>query len=481
MKNLTPAIVVIGYNRYKSLERLLVSLNRAYYEENVTLIISVDFGGSQEIVNLAESFRWDHGNKIVRTFEANQGLKRHILQCIDYSIEYGAAIIFEDDIVPSPYFYDYTKQALNMYSCDTRIFALALYSSIRHGHCNKLFFPLRNGTDTYLMQDNCTWGECFIGEQWKKFREWYENNGEDLQYRDDVPPEIFKWTNSWAKYVTYYIIVNKLYFVVPYDSLSTNFHEAGIHSSENTPVYQVPLMYGKKEYHFAAFETMVKYDAFLENVELKERIEKKYGKKACIDCYGCHAGYGDADLLLSPVHLRNSIIESYGLDMVQPELNYIYEVPGSELFLYDMHKEDTTNFVNEEGKRDKYSVMVKLLSQWIANRQKGLSISRYLETRGIEQVAIYGMGDLGQRLWDELIDSDVIVKYAVDRRAKQIVSAVRLINTEEDYEVVDAIIVTAVYDFEKVKKMITAKTECQVLSLESIVYAVSEDAGVGIH
>lgn len=477
MKNLTPAIVAIGYNRYKSLERLLISLNRAYYEEDVTLIISIDFGGSQDIVSLAESFQWYHGNKIVRTFGENQGLKKHILQCIDYSIEYGAVIIFEDDIVPSPFFYDYTKQALNMYAHDARIFALALYSSVRHGHCNKLFFPLRNGTDTYLMQDNCTWGECFIGEQWKNFREWYDNNGEDLQYRDDVPPEIFKWTNSWAKYVTYYMITNELYFVVPYDSLSTNFHEAGIHSSESTPAYQVPLMYGKKEYHFAPFETMIKYDAFLESIELKERIEKVYEKKVCIDCYGCHAGYGDADLLLSPVHLPNCILESYGLDMVQPELNYVYEVPGNDLFLYDMHKENTNNFVQEEERRDKYSVMIKLLSQWIANRQRGLSISRYLETRGMKQVAIYGMGDLGQRLCDELADTDVIVEYAIDRRAEHIISSVRLINTEEKYEVVDAIIVTSVYDFEKVKRLINAKTECEILSLEKVVYAVSEEAG----
>lgn len=472
-----PVIVAIGYNRYKSLKRLLNSLNQAYYEEEVTLIISIDFGENQEVIDLAEEFQWSHGKKIVRTFTENQGLRKHIIQCVDYSMEYGAAIIFEDDIVVSPYFYDYAKKALDLYASDKRIFALALYSQIWNGYKNKVFYPLRNGTDAYLTQCECSWGECFIGEQWRKFRRWYNNNGDNLQYRDDVPSQMFEWTNSWAKYVGYYIVANDLYFVVPYDSFSTNFHDEGTHTAASTSVYQVPLIYGKKSYNFAAFEKMVKYDAFFESIDLRKQIEKEYGKKVCIDCYGNHTGYSNADLLLSTAYLPNKILESYSLAMVQPELNYRYKIFGNELFLYDLHEKSKTSFLDERPKPNKYSVMTKLLNQWIYNKQKNFSISKYLEAKGMRQIAIYGMGDVGQRLYDELENSAVEVRYAIDRRAKQIASTVSIIDVDGIYEIVDAVIVTSVFDFEEIKQILTVKVDCPVVSLEEIIYGAADDIG----
>lgn len=472
-----PVIVAIGYNRYRSLKRLLDSLNRAYYEDEVTLIISIDFGGEQEVTDLAREFQWNHGNKIVRTFSENQGLRNHIIQCMDYSMEYGAAVIFEDDIVPSPYFYDYVKQALDQYVSDKRIFALALYSQIWNGYRNKAFHPLRNGTDAYLTQCECSWGECFIGEQWREFRKWYDDNKENLQHRDDVPPQIFEWTNSWAKYVGYYIVANDLYFVVPYDSFSTNFHDEGTHTAVNTSVYQVPLMYGRKTYNFTTFEEMIKYDAFFESIDLKKQIEEKYKKKVCIDCYGNHIGYGDADLLLSTVHLSYKILESYGLEMAQPELNYLYKIQGDELFLYDMHEKAKNPFIVESPKPNKYLIMTKLLNRWIYNKQKNFSISKYLEEREMKQIAIYGMGDVGQRLYDELENSPIEVKYVIDRRAKQIISAVRIIDVDDIFESVDAVIVTAVYDFEEIKQALRLKLKCPIVSLEEIIYGVTNNMG----
>ena len=37
-----PVIVAVGYNRVYALERLLKALESAYYEEEVSLVISID-------------------------------------------------------------------------------------------------------------------------------------------------------------------------------------------------------------------------------------------------------------------------------------------------------------------------------------------------------------------------------------------------------------------------------------------------------
>ena len=131
----------------------------------------------------------------------------------------------------------------------------------------------------------------------------------------------------------------------------------------------------------------------------------------------------------------------------------------------------------ESPKPNKYLIMTKLLNRWIYNKQKNFSISKYLEEREMKQIAIYGMGDVGQRLYDELENSPIEVKYVIDRRAKQIISAVRIIDVDDIFESVDAVIVTAVYDFEEIKQALRLKLKCPIVSLEEIIYGVTNNMG----
>lgn len=332
-----PVIVAIGYNRVPALQRLLDALANAYYEEEVLLVISIDYGGDPKVTELAKKFNWTHGEKIVKTHSRNLGLRRHIIECGDLSMEYGAAIIFEDDIVPSPYFYGYVKQAVNFYKDDERIFAISLYSQTWNGYSNRVFTPLRNEYDAFISQIECSWGECFIGERWKKFKEWYEEKKDNLSYNYNVPHVVFSWKDSRCKYLLYYIVENSKYYLTPYDSLSTNFHNVGTHIKIASSSYQVPLLYGTKRFSFPKFEEALKYDAFFESIDLKEQLGKTYaGQKVCIDYYGLHRDYAAYDLCFSSANLPYKIIKSYGLEMRPPELNYYNEIEGEDLFLYDL-------------------------------------------------------------------------------------------------------------------------------------------------
>jgi len=313
-------------------------LEEAYYDEkdDVTLIISIDFGGNPDVLKLAKEAAWTHGEKRIRTFNENQGLKRHLIQCGDYSEEYGAAIIFEDDIMPAPYFYRYVQQALGYYWEDDRIFAIALYSQGWNGCANRLFEPINRGGDVYLSQVACTWGECLIGDRWRQFKEWFAHNDGRLEYSYDVPHAVYYWKHSWGKYLLYYIASHKKYYVTPYLSLSTNFNNSGVHIASDSMVFQRSLLLGEKEFRFVKFDDAVKYDTFGESIELKNIMEKKYQKKVCIDYYGTRRNHDTYDLCLSSVLLPYKVVESYGLQMYPYELNYLYNIQGEDLYIYDL-------------------------------------------------------------------------------------------------------------------------------------------------
>lgn len=336
---ISPVIVAIGFNRVNALKRLLDSLERAVYYEKVTLIVSIDHGGDAQVAAYAIAFEWTHGEKIVKLHTKNLGLKKHVLECADYSISYGAAIILEDDIMVSPFFYSYAKQAVNTYKNNKKIFAVSLYSQSWNGYANREFVPLRNEYDAFITQIECSWGECFIGERWIEFREWYKGKENYLLPRNDVPSVVFSWKDSRSKFLLYYIVEKELFYLTPYESFTTNFHKAGTHAHITSPAYQVPLMHGEKKFSFPTFEAAIKYDAFFESNLLKEKIERRFhGKRVCVDYFGLHDDYEEYDICFSTAELSYEVIENYGLELRPPELNYLYNIPGDDLFLYNLKR-----------------------------------------------------------------------------------------------------------------------------------------------
>lgn len=124
------------------------------------------------------------------------------------------------------------------------------------------------------------------------------------------------------------------------------------------------------------------------------------------------------------------------------------------------------------GFSNKHLEMIKLYDQWFATKQEGKTVADYLKNEGIKTVAIYGMSFMGQRLYEELRDTDIEVKYGIDKNSDKIYADIDLINPEDDLEEVDAIIVTAFSFFSEIEDFLMEKTDSRILSLEDIVYAL---------
>lgn len=337
-------IVVIGYNRVDSIQRLMKSLFAANYSEDVDLIISIDNSGTDDVERYAKSIVWPHGKKIIKTFPERLGLKRHVLTCGNYINEFGfeALIVLEDDLFVAPDFFNFSKQCVDKYESSGEIAGISLYSHSWNVNADRPFIPIYKGFDVFFMQYPQSWGQVWMKKQWNEFFEWYEAKRYDAVDKDLVPDNVLGWPEtSWLKYYVEYCIDAKKYFVYPYHSLATNFADAGTHYAFATNKMQVPLSTGKERLYFLPerLDDSSRYDAYYEN----EQIEKVVGigqGDLKVDMYGKKKDMSPYRYLLSTKRKDYKVIESYGLQMRPWELNIIYQVPGKDIFLYDLQVKD---------------------------------------------------------------------------------------------------------------------------------------------
>ncbi len=127
--------------------------------------------------------------------------------------------------------------------------------------------------------------------------------------------------------------------------------------------------------------------------------------------------------------------------------------------------------INQKAEKvDKFKGYYNMLNQWLVIKQEGKSLEKYFTDNGYKTIAIYGMGEMGNRLYDELKGTSVTVKYAVDKNAASTYSELDVIDPEDDYEEVDAIVVSAIFAFDEIEEMLSDKVDFPVVSLEDVVY-----------
>lgn len=134
-------------------------------------------------------------------------------------------------------------------------------------------------------------------------------------------------------------------------------------------------------------------------------------------------------------------------------------------------KKTSIKEVNEmEETLKKVHVLYCAFDRWLQIHQEGTTLVEYFTKHNYKTVAIYGMKELGERLIDELRDSDIKVCYTIDKNADQIYSNVDIVTPDDDLEPVDVIVVTAIYYFNEIENMLSEKVDYPIVSLEDILY-----------
>lgn len=468
-------IVVIGYKHLKRINRLLNRINEAVYEEDKPLlIISIDYSEDSSVALFAEKYEWKHGKKVVKAYEENLGLRKHILACGDYIEEFNldALIVFEDDTFPALDYYQYAKAATEFYIENNSIAGISLYAYCKNLNADAIFEPLQNENDAFFLQYAQSWGQVWFKNQWREFKEWYHRNSDEIVYNENIPENIYQWgDNSWLKYHIKYCIDMNKYFVYPYISHSTCFNDVGVHTSYNNCTIQVPLsQYCNKKYTFPHFtDKELKYDAFFENEQLSEACHVK-NEELLVDLYGMRYGKVKKRYLLSSKKLDYAILKSWGNKLRPHELNIMYDIEGKDFFLYDMEENQNMGIVPKKKELDKYLEYFHIMDKWLNAYEKENfeTIRNYFIENSIYTVAIYGYGVMGRHLHNILKQINVEVKYVIDKELNKVDSSLPVIKPDEMLVYVDVIIVSLVAEYEKIRRELKSNYTGRIISLSEV-------------
>lgn len=141
---------------------------------------------------------------------------------------------------------------------------------------------------------------------------------------------------------------------------------------------------------------------------------------------------------------------------------------GSIYYLYEEEKKNT----KLKEKNNKMSSFYEALVAWVSLKQQGKTLIDYFVERGMSNIAVYGMKELGELLVQELKDSSVKVGYLIDSKPETVYSSIKVVTPESDLDSVDAIVVTAIASFEEIEKNLLNKVSCPVISLSELIYGV---------
>ncbi len=122
-------------------------------------------------------------------------------------------------------------------------------------------------------------------------------------------------------------------------------------------------------------------------------------------------------------------------------------------------------------KDNKYQKIMRCLDRWMTERENNNSISKYLKKKNINCIGIYGYGILGRHLLYELCkDNSIEIAWIMDKRANAISEDFQILGTEtEVVPEADAIIITALCDFEEIEAQLCRKINCLLIPLSEII------------
>ncbi len=360
--NLTP-IVVVAFNRPDSLQRILNSLSNANYKNlKIPLFISIDYAdNNQKVLDIANKFKWEYGEKKVLPQKVNLGLRNHILQCGALISDFKNIILLEDDLLVSPFFYSYALDALKFSTNKEYIGGISLYNHQLNVQTSTNFSPIEDGYHNWYFQFASSWGQAWTHNQWKDFIKWYENQGV-LKSSALIPNNVTSWSEkSWLKYYIAYLIEKNKYFIYPKISFTTNFCEVGTHNKDESTAFQVPLCFGiKNEFYFSTIEESNSiYDSFYENEKLSAYLNVDT-KDLCVSLYNYKPIDTSKKYALTTQILNYRILKKYGCSLKPIDANIINNILGNDIFLYDTTVIEKNKFVI--NKLNKLNYHIKILT-----------------------------------------------------------------------------------------------------------------------
>lgn len=161
-------------------------------------------------------------------------------------------------------------------------------------------------------------------------------------------------------------------------------------------------------------------------------------------------------------------ITSYACEYINTELNSevfnkrlieIYEEcsnPESQLSSTRKTVDEMYKKINEIASAD-YSKDLLVAAKWLRFERDG-SLSTVLRENNLRNVAIYGMGKFGKKLYDSLAGSEITIMYLIDKNPCRLSELETVVGSDEELENIDVLIVTVSKEEQELVKHFSANS-----------------------
>lgn len=184
----------------------------------------------------------------------------------------------------------------------------------------------------------------------------------------------------------------------------------------------------------------------------------------------------------TPDRTKNSIKDMEMIKSLKETLKLLILIGGLEekelaLFRKQIEQKERLNsdYIFDVDKSIKYYKLFNLMLDWMKLRNKGIRISDFCKKHNYLNIAIYGMGYIGEYLYDELPDCDIKIVYAIDRSARDFSQKLSIFKIEDELVSVDAVIVTMVENTEEIIGIVKEKLDCPVITISEIIWNLKTD------
>lgn len=128
-------------------------------------------------------------------------------------------------------------------------------------------------------------------------------------------------------------------------------------------------------------------------------------------------------------------------------------------------------FEKEHDQRIKITEFYDILIRWIALYQENETIAGWMAERGYKRIAVYGMGELGELIYRELVRENLDVRCAIDKNADNLnLKKIKALKPMDDLPELDVVIVSLPRYFEQIRSDLGHITRADIVSIEDIIF-----------
>ena len=127
---------------------------------------------------------------------------------------------------------------------------------------------------------------------------------------------------------------------------------------------------------------------------------------------------------------------------------------------------EAKNFFVLQKRCNKFELYMNCLDRWIGLVESGKSLETWIINHGYKNVGVYGYGIMGRHLITQLHNSQVKVVFVIDQQKDKLYIDIPKFNKDEQLPMCDAIIISAFFFFDEIKKGLN--TEADIISLHTI-------------